>query len=261
MKKFVTWGGVAALVVLALWSVGRIIFEDPHVKQGHALYEYYCAHCHGAKGRGDGYNADFMDPRPRDLTDQVETEMADLTNEQIYDTFTRVVKEESDVTNPDEDFIPGSMPTFKYTLSDEERWALVAYVRTLHKNDAPKIDFTKPLSTTRPVVEADAKVDLAALTPVQRDKLVEQGRHLYHEKFMCESCHRIDDKGGKVGPDLSRSGFRLNPQWIYRWTKYPEAIRQDTKMPSFGMTDDEATAITAYLGTLRADKVIAPKQD
>lgn len=260
MKKIVTWSGVAALIVLALWFVGRILFEDPHVAQGHTLFEYYCAHCHGAKGRGDGYNADNMDPQPRDLTDRAEVFVGDMTNKEIYDALTRDVKKESDVTDPDEEFVPGSMPTFKYTLSDEERWALVAYVRTLQKNDAPPIDFTKPYSTTRPVVQADAKVDLAALTSTQRDKLVEEGKDLYHNKFICESCHRIGDEGGRVGPDLSRSGFRLNPQWIYRWTKYPEAIRPNTKMPSFGMTDDEAIAITAYLSTLKADKVIAPKE-
>jgi len=258
MKKAIVWGGGALVIALALWWIGGIIFQDPHVAQGRTLFEYYCAHCHGVKGRGDGYNAEFMDPRPRDLTDRVETTLGDMSNEQIYDTITRDVKEESESTNPDEDFVPGSMPTFKYTLSDEERWALVAYVRTLHKNKADKIDFTKPMNTTRPTVEANAKVDLASMTPTQRDKLVEQGDHLYHKKFMCQSCHRIGDKGGKVGPNLSRSGFRLNSQWIYHWTKYPQAIREDTKMPSFGMTDDEAIAVTAYLNTQRADIVLPP---
>jgi len=32
------------------------------------------------------------------------------------------------------------MPSFKNTFSDTERWSLVAFVRTLHKNTAPKVE-------------------------------------------------------------------------------------------------------------------------
>jgi mono/diheme cytochrome c family protein len=38
-------------------------------RQGGVLYTEYCAICHGATGKGDGFNAYNLDPKPRDFTD------------------------------------------------------------------------------------------------------------------------------------------------------------------------------------------------
>jgi mono/diheme cytochrome c family protein len=248
--KLISWagGGVAALLVVV--GVGRLLFQDPHVAKGKALFHYYCAHCHGDKGRGNGYNAEFLDPKPRDLTDSVEAYLGDQTNEDIYATLSRDVKEESETTE-EETWVPAMMPTFKYTLSDEQRWLLVAYLRTLHANDAEPVDFSQPFSTEHAYAPAQAPAALAVLTADERRRLAEKGKHLYELKFMCFSCHQIGDNGGRVGPDLSRSGVRLNPQWVYRWIKSPQSIMKETKMVNFGMSDEEALAITAYLSTLR----------
>jgi len=40
-----------------------------NVREGRALYSYYCATCHGDEGHGDGLNAYNLDPKPRDLAD------------------------------------------------------------------------------------------------------------------------------------------------------------------------------------------------
>jgi mono/diheme cytochrome c family protein len=255
MRQLIGW--TAAVLVCAGWMSGCTLFENPHVAKGRALYRYYCVHCHGPKGRGDGFNAKFMDPHPRDLTDSREEYIGPQTNEDIYETLSRDIVEEKD-TKPEDNWVPGMMPTFKYTLSDEERWDLVAYVRTLQKNDAGPVDFTQTMKTERPSFQITAKINLADYKPDQLKALEEKGQHLYREKFICSSCHRIGDKGGRVGPDLSRSGIRLNPWWVYRWIKAPQSIKPDTKMPNFGMSDDEALAITAYLNTLRSDETIEP---
>ncbi len=36
---------------------------------GKVLYKKYCAICHGDAGKGDGFNAYSLDPKPRDFTD------------------------------------------------------------------------------------------------------------------------------------------------------------------------------------------------
>jgi mono/diheme cytochrome c family protein len=242
-------GLTAAVLAVAVVAGGYVFFEDAHVAKGRTLFQYYCAHCHGPKGKGDGFNAEFLDPHPRDLTDSREEYLGPQTNEEVYETLSRDIKEEQDV--PDEEvWVPATMPTFKYTLSDAERWSIVAFVRTLQKNEAGNVDFTAEMDAVRPKITVAPLTGFAEMSADKRAALAEKGRHLFEKKFVCSSCHRINGKGGQVGPDLSRSGIRLSPTWVYRWIKYPQSIMRKTKMPNFGMSDEEALAITAYLSTV-----------
>lgn len=50
------------------WSLPRPA-RSYTLRQGEALFRHYCATCHGENGRGDGFNAYSLDPKPRDLTD------------------------------------------------------------------------------------------------------------------------------------------------------------------------------------------------
>jgi mono/diheme cytochrome c family protein len=215
------------------------------------------------------------------------------------------------------------MPTFKYTLSEEEIWAIVAYVRTLHgmnlefKVDERKKELDQKLQTAQQQYEeakktfeaadkkasdeAEAKgVDVpddatakeqAALSAAEREleqakaavasftsrpkfasvprpdltatladvtKISERGKQLYSNKYGCNACHRVGEAGGIVGPALDRAGFRLTPTWVYRWVKYPQAMKPETRMPNLGLSDDDAKAVVAYLSTLRAPKPDKP---
>lgn len=38
-------------------------------RQGRSIFIKYCSVCHGVEGKGDGFNAYNLDPKPRDLTD------------------------------------------------------------------------------------------------------------------------------------------------------------------------------------------------
>lgn len=252
---------------------------EQYVMQGKELFMNYCIHCHGPSGVGDGFNAGNVDPGPRDLTDS-ETEegeigfMASLTNEKIYhEVLSRALLDTDDfealqeayldaVMMEDEEaaqaaeaklpmLVPPAMPTFKYTLSDAERWTLVAYLRTLHKNSAPPVEIASTVSTVRPAppIRQAPSWDIAE---DERTALVESGKSLFIDKFNCNGCHvyKTGEMGGVVGPDLRISGDRLNPDWTYQWISNPQAMKPDTKMPSLGLSEDEAKAITLYLGTL-----------
>jgi len=91
-------------------------------------------HCHGENGRqNEGFNwASMPDPKPKDLSNK--SEMGTFKDEEIFNTVSRDMKD----TGPggdkigDDEFAVPTMPTFKYTLSEEEIWAIVSYVRTLH---------------------------------------------------------------------------------------------------------------------------------
>ncbi|MBQ27043.1 MAG: hypothetical protein CMH81_02695 [Nitrospiraceae bacterium] len=280
-------GCVVVFVVLFSLPIGCTSKTDnaesqsnPLVMQGKELFTDYCIHCHGPSGIGDGFNAGNVDPGPRDLTDS-ETEdgevgfMASLTNEKIYHEILS-----RDLLNPDEFealqeayldavmmedeeaakvaeaklpmLVPPAMPTFKYTLSDAERWALVAYVRTLHKNDAPPVDVPSTVSTVRPTFPK-RQAPSWEMAEDERIAIAESGKFIFIDKFNCNGCHvyKTGELGGVVGPDLRRSGERLNLDWTYQWISSPQAMKPDTKMPNLALSEDEAKAITLYLETLK----------
>jgi mono/diheme cytochrome c family protein len=58
---------VAALLVPAVEVRGSAVAE-PSAPAGSAVYQTYCAVCHGSGGKGDGRLADALRYRPSDLT-------------------------------------------------------------------------------------------------------------------------------------------------------------------------------------------------
>lgn len=104
-------------------------------KRGKELYTHYCSDCHGPSGKqNEGFNWSVMpDPKPKDLSNK--TEMGTFKDEDLFSTISRDMLDTSEEGGDeigDDDFAVPTMPTFKYTLSEDEIWAIVGYVRTLH---------------------------------------------------------------------------------------------------------------------------------
>ena len=85
------------------------------VARGQELYAANCAECHGANGRGDGLGAASLQASTTDFTDQ--EEMAGKSAADLYQAITAGV--------------PPTMPAFVDTISEDDRWALAEYLRTL----------------------------------------------------------------------------------------------------------------------------------
>ncbi len=85
------------------------------IEAGAAIYKQQCAVCHGARGRGDGPAGIALNPRPANLTSKAVQEQSDGA---LYWKITTG---------------RGPMPAFKSILTDEQRWQVVAYLRTLAK--------------------------------------------------------------------------------------------------------------------------------
>jgi mono/diheme cytochrome c family protein len=126
------WGVVGGLVGVWAMVVGGCASEQQ--QKGHELYSHYCMHCHGENGRqNEGFNWSSMpDPKPKDLSNK--SEMGTFKDEDIFNTVSRDMKDTSPGGDKigDDDFAVPTMPTFKYTLSEDEIWAIVGYVRGLH---------------------------------------------------------------------------------------------------------------------------------
>lgn len=267
MKRNIGWAvGAAVLIAMVVWVV-RIVFEDPHVAKGRAIYAQYCTGCHGEKGQGNGFNARNLDPGPRDLTDRIEPYMGESTNEELFKGIREGIagsfpkgpqtaglnSESSQGTEEEEEGSTPLMPYWGYTLTDEEIWELVAFIRTLHKNDADPIVFKeKTGEEEEPTLSRPQPVRFPDPDSAEGRNMIKQGMDLYEVKYGCSGCHRIGEKGGQIGPDLSRAGFRMNAAWMYQWIQFPQGIRHEAKMPAFNMPEEEAKAIVMFLKTLRA---------
>ncbi len=94
-------------------------------KKGEALYQKQCAVCHGPQGDADGKAAYLLYPKPRDFIKDkfrlVSTTSMEATDEDLFKAITRGM--------------PGSaMPPWE-SLSPQDRWALVYYVRYLSEKE------------------------------------------------------------------------------------------------------------------------------
>ncbi|MCL4524118.1 MAG: c-type cytochrome [Acidobacteria bacterium] len=92
--------------------------SDAAVAAGKALYNDQCISCHGEAGKGDGPDAMMYEVHPADLSDA--HMMGMMSDGEIFYKISEGRK---------------PMPDFKKKLSDEQRWQLVHFVRTL----APKM--------------------------------------------------------------------------------------------------------------------------
>jgi mono/diheme cytochrome c family protein len=90
------------------------------VAEGEALYVEMCVACHGETGRGDGPAAQSLDPAPADFSDAAMT--ANMTDGYMYWRIT-----EGGQMEP----FHSAMPAFGDELTEDERWQLIAYLRTL----------------------------------------------------------------------------------------------------------------------------------
>ena len=207
------------------------------VATGKRLYDANCVQCHGADGKGDGYGAPFLVPPPRDFTaGQFKfrtTAGGQLpTDEDLFRTISRGAN-------------GTGMPPWQYLLNDDERWALVDYVKTFDAR------FASASRKTMPLPDAPG-----------RSRSVDRGREVY-TKMQCAKCHGSDGRG--VGPSsnemVDAKGRHVNARDFtqpgsYRtgWTER-EIIRtletgmNGVPMPSYTgvMTRQEEYDLVAYL--------------
>jgi len=117
----------------------------------------------------------------------------------------------------------------RFNLTDGEANELTDYIMTVYQN--PSVDR-----------------DSLPLSGYSRGE-IELGKQLFYGKYACQGCHIVDTKTDKgyIGPTLAHVGSRLTAAWIYRWMKNPQALRPGTIEPNRAMSDEDASAITAFL--------------
>jgi cytochrome c553 len=92
--------------------------DDAAAQAGQQIYQTNCASCHGESGLGDGPAAAALDPAPQDLRDN---------EEGLSDAYLHWRIAEGGQMAP----FNSAMPAWKNTLSEDQIWQVVTYLRTL----------------------------------------------------------------------------------------------------------------------------------
>lgn len=83
---------------------------------------------------------------------------------------------------------------------------------------------------------------------------VRRGKQLYFEKYACDACHQINLKGGTVGPDLTKAGKRLRPEWVVLWLRNPKTFLPRSVEPVYAFQPKEIEDLAAFVLSPKAGK-------
>ncbi|HXY78468.1 MAG TPA: c-type cytochrome, partial [Candidatus Acidoferrales bacterium] len=186
------------------------------------LGRYGCVHCHTIK-LPDGSTI-----KPTDDPPSLEHIADKTTREWIY----------AWLKDPQAYAVSATMPNFN--LSDPDARDISAF---LIANSTPVAGDTVAISKNEKAPDATA------------------GASLYGESF-CASCHAVQNAagnvvGGDVGPELTRVGNKVKPEWLQAWLRNPRIYDAGTAMPHYRFTDQQVSLLTAYLGNKTDSDLLA----
>lgn len=150
---------------------------------------------------------------------------------------------------------------------------------TYHKLRDPRIYATERIEQLMPnfaLADADIKALRVFLTSRTDQRVPERYRATYGGRvaelvegqrlvqyYNCTGCHVIEGKGGYIRalyteqptfapPILNGQGAKVQPEWFFGFLKQPVALRPwlQVRMPTFGLSDKEASAIVNYFTAL-----------
>jgi len=213
-----------------------------HAKAAETDYRRYCVGCHGDEGDGEGENAQWLDPKPRNFTlGQFKcrsTPSGTLpTDEDLYNTIARGLDR-------------SVMPPWN-TFTHQQRADLVAYVK----------HFSAKWTTEKP----GTPIEIPAEPEVTPER-VKAGQALF-QKLECWKCHGVEGRANGPSADTLQDD-QNRPIKPYNFTEgsRPKCGSTDqdiykifmtgldgTPMPSFSdnVKPDEAWDLVFYLRTLQ----------
>ena len=110
------------MIPLLFLSAMNVQAAASDLKQGKAVYEQFCASCHGDTGKGDGPAAGALTPKPKALSDKAY--LSTKNDDQLF----RVVKEGGVAVG-----LSPMMPPWGTSLTEDQIRNVIAYIRSLAK--------------------------------------------------------------------------------------------------------------------------------
>lgn len=236
-----------AVVVCAARSTQHAAAQEP---RGKAIYDKWCAECHGNTGAGDGSAQAFMLPRPRDFT---------KGSYQIRTTASGELPTDADLRRVIDEGMPGTaMPQWKDRLTDTQREDVIAYIKSF----SPFFTGAAP----KPIEIGNA--------PGSSAEAIAEGREVY-ARLECFKCHGQAGRGdGTSAPTLTDDWEQpifaadLSASWRFNGGSSVRDIYarlrtglDGTPMPSFSdvidskiITDEQLWRVAQYVRSLSPEE-------
>jgi mono/diheme cytochrome c family protein/cytochrome c2 len=206
------------------------------IRRGFLIYRNTCVLCHGAPGVAPHDVGKGLLPVPNNL---VQTAREWAPSELYW-----VTRHGLKMTG---------MPAWGMRFSEEELWAIVAFLKELPRLTAADYQgLDGSAAETQYPREANASV--RAGDPHRGLMAMQQ--------YACTTCHRIPGIVGAyayVGPPLEGVASRkylagrlpTSPENLIRWIRDPKSVSPTTLMPDLKVSEEHARDMAAYLYTLK----------
>lgn len=201
-----------------------------HAAKGAVVYKRFCIGCHGELGDGEGENAQWIDPKPRNFTLAVfrcrSTPTGTLPmDKDLYDTIGRGM-------------LNSNMPQWR-PLTDQDRADLTAYV----KHFSPKWLSEKPgtpiVIPPEPQVTADR---------------IKTGQALF-QKLECWKCHGVTGRGNGPSADtLTDDQNRPIKPFNFHDSNRFKCGSTDAEMYKDFMTGLDGSPMPSFVDTVKPDE-------
>jgi mono/diheme cytochrome c family protein len=128
-------------------------------------------------------------------------------------------------------------------LKNPQAYAVTASMPNFQLTDADARDITAFLmSQSTPYLTGPASAPAADPTA---------GASVYGESF-CASCHATVNPagmlvGGDLGPELTRIGSKVKPEWLADWLRNPKTYDPDTAMPHYRFDQKQLGPLRAFI--------------
>jgi mono/diheme cytochrome c family protein len=134
-------------------------------------------------------------------------------------------------------------------LKDPASYAASATMPNFQLSDADARDIAAFLIANSEPLPADIVPVAATKSSPAPDPAA--GASLYGESF-CASCHAVQNAagnlvGGDLGPELTRVGSKLKPEWLQAWLRDPRTYNSHTLMPHYRWTDQQLKVLIGYV--------------
>jgi mono/diheme cytochrome c family protein len=149
------------------------------------------------------------------------------------------------------------------TITDADGNVTVDGVETRDEPRMPKFALTEPelralsaylsMQRAKPIeaVKLDPRV-VAALS--KKADLVDEGELRFRQMF-CSTCHALavtragETKlvGGDIGPELTKVGTKVKPEWLIAWLRDPHSYLPHSQMARYAWSDEDLYKVTQYI--------------